>query len=36
MRCLFTRNGDMSEFSIFLAGMFALIGLVARMAGVWA
>ena len=24
MRCLFTRNGDMSEFSIFLAGMLAV------------
>lgn len=28
-------NGDASEFALFLAGILALIGLVARMAGVW-
>lgn len=32
---LFT-NGDASELTLFLAGFVSLIGLVARMAGVWA
>lgn len=33
---LFTNGGDASELTLFLAGFVSLIGLVARMAGVWA
>ena len=29
-------GGDASEFALFLAGFIALVGLVARCAGVWA
>ena len=28
-------KGDATELALFLAGMLALIGLVARMVGVW-
>ncbi|MDB5531564.1 MAG: hypothetical protein JWR51_4667 [Devosia sp.] len=34
-RSLFFRAGDLSEFSLFVAGMAAFVGLVARMIGVW-
>jgi len=32
---LLWRNGDATELSLYLCGMLALLGLVARVAGVW-
>jgi hypothetical protein len=35
MLSLLFKNGDCTELALFLAGFVSLIGLVARMAGVW-
>lgn len=35
MRPRLIHNGDASELALFLCGLLALVGLVARMAGVW-
>lgn len=32
---LFLSSGDASEFTLFVAGFIALVGLMARCAGVW-
>lgn len=35
MRSPFTHNGDVSELALFICGLLALCGLVARLVGVW-